>query len=312
MAFSEFGRRPEENGSLGTDHGTAGPVFLAGPSGEGRSRRQDAPARRPAGRRPEWSIDFRSVYATLLDQWLNLPRPRSSAGTLILCRCSRRSPPGGQIAKTRRRRVFVGWARRRREPRHPGGRCPHEGMIGLAQCSIKGRNALVSQAFPAPRVAQLSHHVATWLNRYALLPRWANEAALTPASAGAFGRCRLRMHSTQLVRCGSSVHLVVCAQGQEQDRLSAFVLNILEHDSQVVSRAACPATRQRSHEVYASVAMGVRRRPKAAPMSLLATSTRHSETSAMPGGHARKPASVTIRAHDCASRINSVAVIAWH
>ena len=30
LAFSEFGRRPEENGSLGTDHGTAGPVFLAG------------------------------------------------------------------------------------------------------------------------------------------------------------------------------------------------------------------------------------------------------------------------------------------
>ena len=30
MAFSEFGRRPQENGSLGTDHGTAGPVFLAG------------------------------------------------------------------------------------------------------------------------------------------------------------------------------------------------------------------------------------------------------------------------------------------
>jgi uncharacterized protein (DUF1501 family) len=32
MAFSEFGRRPEENGSLGTDHGTAGPLFLAGPA----------------------------------------------------------------------------------------------------------------------------------------------------------------------------------------------------------------------------------------------------------------------------------------
>ena len=30
LAFSEFGRRPAENGSLGTDHGTAGPVFLAG------------------------------------------------------------------------------------------------------------------------------------------------------------------------------------------------------------------------------------------------------------------------------------------
>ena len=29
LAFSEFGRRPAENGSLGTDHGTAGPMFLA-------------------------------------------------------------------------------------------------------------------------------------------------------------------------------------------------------------------------------------------------------------------------------------------
>ncbi len=73
MAFSEFGRRAEENGSLGTDHGTAGPVFLAGPSVKAGL----------VGKTPlladlrdgdlEWSIDFRSVYATLLDQWLKLP-----------------------------------------------------------------------------------------------------------------------------------------------------------------------------------------------------------------------------------------------
>src|SRR5205814_7363947 len=31
LCFSEFGRRVEENGSQGTDHGTAGPVILAGP-----------------------------------------------------------------------------------------------------------------------------------------------------------------------------------------------------------------------------------------------------------------------------------------
>jgi uncharacterized protein (DUF1501 family) len=73
MAFSEFGRRPEENGSLGTDHGTAGPVFLAGPS------------LKPGvfGKTPllgdledgnlKWSTDFRSVYATLLAGWLRLP-----------------------------------------------------------------------------------------------------------------------------------------------------------------------------------------------------------------------------------------------
>ncbi len=73
MAFSEFGRRPEENGSLGTDHGTAGPLFLAGPSVNAGV----------FGRTPQlgtlengdltWSTDFRSVYATLLERWLKLP-----------------------------------------------------------------------------------------------------------------------------------------------------------------------------------------------------------------------------------------------
>ena len=73
MAFSEFGRRPEENGSLGTDHGTAGPVFLAGPGVKAGL----------VGKTPllgdledgdlKWSTDFRSVYATLLDRWLGIP-----------------------------------------------------------------------------------------------------------------------------------------------------------------------------------------------------------------------------------------------
>jgi uncharacterized protein (DUF1501 family) len=73
LAFSEFGRRPEENASLGTDHGTAGPVFVAGPTVQSGL----------VGRTPllgdlengdlKWSIDFRSVYATLLQGWLGLP-----------------------------------------------------------------------------------------------------------------------------------------------------------------------------------------------------------------------------------------------
>jgi uncharacterized protein (DUF1501 family) len=73
LAFSEFGRRPDENGSLGTDHGTAGPVFLAGNSVKPGV----------AGKTPllgdledgnlKWSTDFRSVYATLLSDWLRLP-----------------------------------------------------------------------------------------------------------------------------------------------------------------------------------------------------------------------------------------------
>ena len=80
MAFSEFGRRPEENGSLGTDHGTAGPIFLAGPS-----VRAGVFGKTPAlGELEEgdlkWSTDFRSVYSTLLGRWLNLPAEKVLGG----------------------------------------------------------------------------------------------------------------------------------------------------------------------------------------------------------------------------------------
>jgi uncharacterized protein (DUF1501 family) len=65
MAFSEFGRRPDENGSLGTDH--AGPSVKAGLVGKTPllGDLQDGDLK--------WSLDFRSIYATLLDQWLKLP-----------------------------------------------------------------------------------------------------------------------------------------------------------------------------------------------------------------------------------------------
>jgi uncharacterized protein (DUF1501 family) len=73
MAFSEFGRRPDENGSLGTDHGTAGPVFVAGPNAcAGLHGKTPALGDLEAGDL-KWSTDFRSVYATLLDRWLGLP-----------------------------------------------------------------------------------------------------------------------------------------------------------------------------------------------------------------------------------------------
>ena len=52
MIFSEFGRRVAENGSMGTDHGTAGPVFLAGPAPPGTARHLSEP-HRPGRRRPE-------------------------------------------------------------------------------------------------------------------------------------------------------------------------------------------------------------------------------------------------------------------
>jgi uncharacterized protein (DUF1501 family) len=52
LVFSEFGRRVQENGSHGTDHGTAAPVFVAGAGARGARRRHPEPPR-PRGRRPE-------------------------------------------------------------------------------------------------------------------------------------------------------------------------------------------------------------------------------------------------------------------
>ena len=76
MTFSEFGRRPSENESRGTDHGTAAPLFVLGtrlkPGLLGRAPRLDVERNEDL----QHSTDFRQVYATLLDQWLGC---RSSA-----------------------------------------------------------------------------------------------------------------------------------------------------------------------------------------------------------------------------------------
>lgn len=73
MTFSEFGRRVAENANGGTDHGTAAPMFILGG------------AVKPGvlGKYPsltdldhgdlKFSTDFRSVYASVLDNWLKAP-----------------------------------------------------------------------------------------------------------------------------------------------------------------------------------------------------------------------------------------------
>jgi uncharacterized protein (DUF1501 family) len=75
MTWSEFGRRVHENGSRGTDHGTAAPLFVLGKPVLGGVY----------GEPPDLSsasldhngnlvntVDFRSIYATVLD-WLGAP-----------------------------------------------------------------------------------------------------------------------------------------------------------------------------------------------------------------------------------------------
>ena len=75
MAFSEFGRRVKENGSLGTDHGTAGPVFLLGSQVEAGVHGKTPSLTDIEAGDLRASSDFRELYASLLDQWLELPRP---------------------------------------------------------------------------------------------------------------------------------------------------------------------------------------------------------------------------------------------
>jgi uncharacterized protein (DUF1501 family) len=75
MSFSEFGRRVRENGSQGTDHGTAGPMFLFGPKVKPGLHGQHpslAAADLDQGDLKH-RVDFRAVYATVLEKWLGTP-----------------------------------------------------------------------------------------------------------------------------------------------------------------------------------------------------------------------------------------------
>jgi uncharacterized protein (DUF1501 family) len=73
LVFSEFGRRLAENASVGTDHGTAAPVFLLGGAVKSGLHGPYPNLRDLADGDPKFAIDFRRIYATLLDRWLGCP-----------------------------------------------------------------------------------------------------------------------------------------------------------------------------------------------------------------------------------------------
>jgi uncharacterized protein (DUF1501 family) len=71
MTFSEFGRRVEEDGSAGTDHGTAAPLFVVGdPVAGGLYGSQPSLTALDGNKNLIRTVDFREVYATVLDGWL--------------------------------------------------------------------------------------------------------------------------------------------------------------------------------------------------------------------------------------------------
>ena len=70
MTFSEFGRRSQENGSRGTDHGAASCLFVAGPSVTGGVVGPHPSLSDLDAGDLKFHTDFRRVYATMLDGWL--------------------------------------------------------------------------------------------------------------------------------------------------------------------------------------------------------------------------------------------------
>jgi uncharacterized protein (DUF1501 family) len=82
VGFSEFGRRLQENASFGTDHGTAGLVFVSGVRVRaGLHGAAPDLGDLDAEGDPKPTVDFRSIYAELLQHWLRVPDEASLGGT---------------------------------------------------------------------------------------------------------------------------------------------------------------------------------------------------------------------------------------
>lgn len=74
LTFSEFGRRVQQNAAGGTDHGAANNIFLIGENLNKKGFYNDAPNLMNLDKNGDiiHTVDFRSVYATILDKWLQV------------------------------------------------------------------------------------------------------------------------------------------------------------------------------------------------------------------------------------------------
>ena len=73
VTFSEFGRRVQQNAAAGTDHGTASNLFIIGKNLRKPGFYNSSPdlSNLDGNGDLKYTVDFRSIYATLLDQWLD-------------------------------------------------------------------------------------------------------------------------------------------------------------------------------------------------------------------------------------------------
>lgn len=77
LSYAEFGRRPKENQSNGTDHGTSSVQFaLGGAVRGGFYGESPSLARLDAGGNLSYTVDFRRLYATVLERWWGIESKR--------------------------------------------------------------------------------------------------------------------------------------------------------------------------------------------------------------------------------------------
>jgi uncharacterized protein (DUF1501 family) len=81
LTYAEFGRRPKENLSQGTDHGTASVHFaLGGRVAGGLYGEQPSLSRLSGDGNTTFAIDFRGMYATVLERWWGVPSAEPLGG----------------------------------------------------------------------------------------------------------------------------------------------------------------------------------------------------------------------------------------
>ncbi len=89
FTFSEFGRRVKENASKGTDHGAAQPMFLIGSGVKPGVHGKQPPFDQSTAKSDNFAmqVDFREVYAAILEKWLQTPSEKILMGKFAPTDC---------------------------------------------------------------------------------------------------------------------------------------------------------------------------------------------------------------------------------
>lgn len=89
VVYSEFGRRVEENGSEGTDHGGAAPLFVLGGGVAGGLYGEHPSLKNLVDGDLAFGLDFRQVYASVVEDWLHCRSEKVLGGRFARIPCWR-------------------------------------------------------------------------------------------------------------------------------------------------------------------------------------------------------------------------------